>query len=49
MRAVAEIAAEPMVAGNPGGEHIVENLAGHLTLKRLVLNDGERVKQNETG
>lgn len=44
MEAVAKIAAEPFVAGSVENMHIVENPAGHMTFKRLIQNDQERVK-----
>lgn len=48
MRAVAELAAEPFVAGSLDNQHLVEHAAGHLTLKRLILNDTQRIKNGET-
>jgi len=46
MRAVSEIAAKPFT---PEDTHLVEHPAGHLTLKRLILNDAGRIKQGELG
>ncbi|XP_041360109.1 pumilio homolog 3-like [Gigantopelta aegis] len=47
MLAISKIAAEPFVAGNCDNFHIVEHPAGHLALKRLILNDKERITANE--
>ncbi|XP_060575249.1 pumilio homolog 3-like [Ruditapes philippinarum] len=48
MEAVASIAAEPFVVGNTeGGLHIVENPAGHMTLKWLIQNDKQRIKTGQ--
>ncbi|XP_052255942.1 pumilio homolog 3-like [Dreissena polymorpha] len=48
MEAVAHIAAEPFVAGNTeGGLHIIENPAGHMTLKRLIQNDKQRMNAGQ--
>lgn len=48
MEAVANIAAEPFSVGNPeGGLHIVENPAGHMTLKWLIQNDKQRLKTDQ--
>lgn len=44
MRAVALLATEPFTSGK---EHIIEHTAGHLTLKRLIKNDAERMKQGQ--
>ena len=49
MEAVAKIAAEPFVAGNEVNMHIVENPAGHMTLKRLIQNDQQRIKAGSKG
>ena len=49
MEAVAKIAAEPFVAGTGDSTHIVESPAGHMTLKRLVQNDQERMKSGNKG
>lgn len=49
MEAVAKIAAEPFTAGSLDNFHIVEHPAGHLTLKRLILNDKDRLQQGNTG
>ena len=49
MRAVSELAAEPFVAGSLENCHIVEHTAGHLTLKRLILNDAQRIENGESG
>jgi len=49
MRAVSELAAEPFVAGSLDNYHIVEHTAGHLTLKKLILNDAQRIKNGESG
>ena len=47
MTAVAEGAAS---AYEEGGEpHIIDDTAGHMTLKRLIANDSERIKQGKTG
>ncbi|KAK3091659.1 hypothetical protein FSP39_021613 [Pinctada imbricata] len=45
MEAVARIAAEPFVAGSLENQHIVEHSAGHMTLKRLIQNDRDRIQQ----
>ncbi|KAI0231313.1 pumilio RNA binding family member 3 [Lamellibrachia satsuma] len=47
MRAVAQIAAEPFAAGNQQTCHIVEHSAGHLSLKKLIANDANRMKDGE--
>ena len=47
MEAVAKIAAEPFVAGSGDSTHIVESPAGHMTLKRLIQNDQDRMKSNK--
>jgi len=44
IRAVAQLAARPF---EPGADHLVEHPAGHLTLKRLVLNDAQRMRNGE--
>ncbi|KAL3869283.1 hypothetical protein ACJMK2_041986 [Sinanodonta woodiana] len=44
MEAIAKIAGEPFVAGDTESPHIVENPAGHMTLKRLIQNDKDRMK-----
>ena len=49
MEAVAKIAAEPFVAGSAENVHIVENPAGHMTLKRLIQNDQDRIKNGKKG
>lgn len=50
MEAVANIAAEPFFVGNTeGGLHIVENPAGHMTLKRLIQNDKQRLSAGHSG
>jgi hypothetical protein len=49
MRAVSELAAEPFVAGSLESCHIVEHTAGHLTLKKLILNDTKRIQNGESG
>ncbi len=49
MRAVAELASEPFVAGSLENFHIVEHTAGHMTLKKLISNDIQRMKNGETG
>ena len=46
MVAVAKIAAQPYVASK---EHIIEHPAGHMTMKRLILNDSERIKAGSKG
>ncbi|XP_052775179.1 pumilio homolog 3-like [Mya arenaria] len=49
MEAVANIAAQPFVVGNTNGKlHIIENPAGHMTLKRLIQNDKQRVTSGQT-
>ena len=47
MRAVAQIAAEPFAAGNQQTCHIVEHPAGHLSVKKLIANDANRMKDGE--
>ncbi|KAL4236270.1 hypothetical protein ACF0H5_004657 [Mactra antiquata] len=48
MQAVADIAAEPFSVGNAQGAfHIVENPAGHMTLKWLIQNDKQRLKAGQ--
>ena len=50
MEAVANIAAQPFVAGNTdGGLHLIENPAGHMTLKRLIHNDKDRINKGHSG
>lgn len=49
MEAIAKIAAEPFVSGSLENFHIIEHPAGHLTLKRLVKNDVERMKTENQG
>ena len=49
MESVAKIAAEPFVAGSAENVHIVENPAGHMTLKRLIQNDQDRIKNGKKG
>uniref|UniRef100_A0AAU7VFU8 Pumilio-like protein 3 n=1 Tax=Enchytraeus coronatus TaxID=208440 RepID=A0AAU7VFU8_9ANNE len=45
MRSISQVAALPYSAG---ADHIVEHPAGHLTLKRLIVSDNERIKNSET-
>ncbi|ELU16136.1 hypothetical protein CAPTEDRAFT_163846 [Capitella teleta] len=47
MQAISKIASEPFTAGSLENMHIVEHTAGHLTLKKLILNDAERMKAGE--
>ncbi|XP_013407953.1 pumilio homolog 3 isoform X2 [Lingula anatina] len=47
MEAICKIAAEPFVSGSLENFHIIEHPAGHMTLKKLIKNDAERMKQNE--
>ena len=49
MRAVAEIAAEPFVAGSLENQHIVEHPAGHMTLKHLIQRDRDRIQAGQPG
>lgn len=49
MKAVAEIAAEPFVAGSLENQHIVEHPAGHMTLKHLIQRDRERIQAGQPG
>ena len=49
MRAVAQLAAEPFVAGSLENHHIVEHTAGHFTLKKLIHNDATRISNGESG
>jgi pumilio family protein 6 len=50
MEAVSGKAAEPFIVGNTeGGLHIVENPAGHMTLKWLIQNDKQRIKAEQKG
>ena len=50
MEAVAGIAAQPFVAGNTSEAlHIIENPAGHMTLKRLIQNDKQRIADGQSG
>lgn len=46
MESVANMASEP---NTDGALHIVESPTGHMTLKRLIQNDKERLKQGEKG
>ena len=46
MRSVAEIAAKPY---SPLDSHLIEHPAGHLTLKRLILSDQQRIKDEQQG
>ncbi|XP_062611509.1 pumilio homolog 3-like [Saccostrea cucullata] len=48
MRAVAEIAAEPFVAGSLENQHIVEHPAGHMTLKHLIQRDRDRIHAGQS-
>ncbi|XP_033737990.1 pumilio homolog 3-like [Pecten maximus] len=48
MKAMAKIAAEPFVAGSLDNMHIVEHSAGHMTLKRLIQNDRDRIQAGHT-
>ena len=47
MTAVCEIAAEPFVAGSLDSYHMVEHTAGHLALKKLILNDQQRKEKGQ--
>ncbi len=49
MRAVCKIAAEPFVAGSLENFHIVEHPAGHITLKKLIATDQQKVKDGQPG
>jgi len=46
MRAISQIAAQPFT-GDTTEQHLVEHPGGHLTLKRLILNDVQRIQQGE--
>lgn len=49
METFARVAALPFHAGNTkGGLHILENPAGHMTIKRLIQNDKLRMSSGET-
>ncbi|XP_071118685.1 pumilio homolog 3-like [Haliotis cracherodii] len=48
MTAIANIAAQPFSASKGENQHMVEHPAGHLTLKRLILNDKERSTEDES-
>ena len=50
MVAVSKIAAKPFVTSKEISEsHIIEHPAGHMTMKRLILNDTERIKTGNKG
>lgn len=52
MVAISRLASKPFTASSSEDSsdlHIIEHPAGHMTLKRLVHNDAERIKQGETG
>jgi pumilio family protein 6 len=44
MQNIAQVVAEPFQPGS----HIVDDTGGHLVLKRLILNDTERIKAGQT-
>ncbi len=48
MEAIAKMAAKPFSASKGDNQHMVEHPAGHITLKRLILNDKERSKGDES-
>ncbi|KAJ8306342.1 hypothetical protein KUTeg_016887 [Tegillarca granosa] len=48
MAAMAKIASEPFVAGSLEKMHIVEHPAGHMTLKRLIQNDKDRIQAGQS-
>jgi len=47
MKAVCDIAAEPFVAGSLDNFHMVEHTAGHLALKRIIMDDKQRRASNK--
>lgn len=49
LEAVAEICAERMDSSSLGDLHIVEHPAGHITLKKLIALDKEKMKNKESG
>ena len=50
MRAIALLAAEPFSSSTKEeDQHIIERTPGHLTLKKLIQNDAERMKAGEEG
>ena len=53
MKSLALIAAEPFSAAPVESEktfhHIVDHHNGHYLLKRLIMNDAERIKTAKTG
>jgi CPL (NUC119) domain len=53
MKALAQVAAEPFSVASDASEgtfhHIVDHQNGHYVLKRLIINDAERMKANQTG
>lgn len=48
LEAVAEICAERMGSSSLGDLHIVEHPAGHITLKKLIALDKEKMKNKES-
>ena len=48
MTALATVAAQPFPAGcgdaDDAEEHVIASLAGHMTYKRLIQSDAERLK-----
>lgn len=55
MDAIAKVvveSADPTKTANPSGESVInvsEDTAGHLVLKKLILNDKERLQQGKSG
>jgi pumilio family protein 6 len=45
MTAIVKLVAKPFI---PDHSHIIDHPAGHLSMKRLILNDAQRVKQGES-
>lgn len=53
MEALAKVAAEPFSVASTDSDgtfhHIVDHQNGHYLLKRLIVNDSERLKTGQTG
>ena len=50
MQSLALLAAEPLnIESGADSEHIVNHYNGHYILKRLIVNDVNRIKEGQTG
>ena len=47
IKAVCDIAAVPFVSGSLDNFHMVEHTAGHLALKRIIMDDKQRRASNK--